>query len=321
MLVLIRSLMYPSRYHNVVDITIEYYSAAPASQQCTKGFLNEQSLRMIVEAPRDVYDYRSFSFPGIPHLDMSMPFTQSGPLRKMIIAAKFNISVRVSWPELQVIRNGSACANFSTEPKPTGYLNVYEYDLSNTNFNVQAEDTLNISWHGNASAVDSTRFSLAYYQNGTSPTTPMVSVVVDNCTSDITDLLTLNDTLYCGANTEPATNDHEVVSSTQTTEAANGDTTPRSYITNTMDEKAGTTNQNTDISKAKLSTTTIIISGVVSLSLLLLIILLIFVAMYAIVIRQRRESASVNAIGLNGYDNQAQLFHDTSSKTIKLNTF
>ena len=64
------------------------------------GFLSEQSLRMIVKAPggHDVIT----SFPEIPHRAMSMPFTQSGPLRKLIIAARFNVSVPVGWPELQL---------------------------------------------------------------------------------------------------------------------------------------------------------------------------------------------------------------------------
>jgi flagellar biosynthesis/type III secretory pathway M-ring protein FliF/YscJ len=37
------------------------------------GFLNEQSLRMIVEAPRNMYDITFFSFPGVPCPTMSMP--------------------------------------------------------------------------------------------------------------------------------------------------------------------------------------------------------------------------------------------------------
>lgn len=71
------------------------------------GFLNVQSLRMIVEAPRDLHDLTSFSFPGIPHPAMSMPVTQFGPLRKMVIAARFDINVPIGWPELQIIRRAS----------------------------------------------------------------------------------------------------------------------------------------------------------------------------------------------------------------------
>ena len=48
-------------------------------------------------------------------------------------------------------RNGTSYVAFTTnttEPKPTGYLNVYEYDLAATNFSIQVGDVLNISWHG-----------------------------------------------------------------------------------------------------------------------------------------------------------------------------
>ena len=59
---------------------------------------------MIVEAPRNVHDLESFSFLEIPYSDMSMPFTQFGPLKKMVIAARFDIHMPVGWPELQIIR-------------------------------------------------------------------------------------------------------------------------------------------------------------------------------------------------------------------------
>ena len=166
------------------------------------GFLNEQSLRVIVEAPRNIYMYDndSFSFPGIPHQAMSMPFTRSGALRKMVIAARFDIRVPVGWPELQIIRmandgtpNIIVFTTNTMEPKPTGYLNLYEYNLTPINFAIQVGDTLNISWHGNN--IQQSRFSLAYYHNGTSPAIPMVSIVVGDCDPE-TDLLTLN-TLYC----------------------------------------------------------------------------------------------------------------------------
>ena len=107
------------------------------------GFLNEQSLRMIVRAQRNIRP-TSFFFPWRA-LSMSMPLNQSGLLKKMIIAVKFNASAMcIGWPELQVIRNGRAY--FSTnamEPKPTGYLNVYEYDLLNRSLTIQAEDAIN----------------------------------------------------------------------------------------------------------------------------------------------------------------------------------
>ena len=112
--------------------------AAPSGhdQQCAMGFLNEQSLRMIVEAPRN--ESRSFIFTEIPHLETSMPLNQSGPLRKMIMAAYFQVTASVGWPELQIIRRASNGTSFvaytisTTEPKPTRYLNLYEYNLAET---------------------------------------------------------------------------------------------------------------------------------------------------------------------------------------------
>ena len=156
---------------------------------------------MIVEAPRNMYDDDSFSFPGILHQAMSMPFTRFGALRKMVIAARFDIHVPVGWPELQIIRmanDGISNIVFTTntmEPKPIGYLNLYEYDLTTTGFNIQSGDVLNISWRGNVLERNQIRFSLAYDNSGTSPAIPMVSIVVGDCYPE-TDLLSLN-TLYC----------------------------------------------------------------------------------------------------------------------------
>ena len=75
------------------------------------------------------------------------------------------------------------------EPKPTGYVNLYEYDLTAISFNIQAGDKLSISWHG--SYTQQPRFSLAYYHNRTSPAIPMVSIIVGDCDPE-TDLLSLN---------------------------------------------------------------------------------------------------------------------------------
>ena len=85
-------------------LTINNFSTATSDQQCTNGFLNEESLKMIAEAPRNVHDLASFSFPGIPYSNMSMSFTQSGPLKRMVIAARFDVHTSDGWPELQIMR-------------------------------------------------------------------------------------------------------------------------------------------------------------------------------------------------------------------------
>ena len=181
------------------------------------GFLNEQSLRMIVEAPRD--ESRSFIFSEIPHLETSMPLNQSGPPRKMIMAAFFQVTASVGWPELQIIRRASNGTSFvafttsTTEPKPTRYLNLYEYNLAETTFYIRPGDMLNFSWQGDAELnrfrhddiINRVRFNLVYYRDGTPSGLPMVSIIVGDCDSQ-TDQLTLN-LLNChnGNVSEPTT--------------------------------------------------------------------------------------------------------------------
>ena len=154
----------------------------------------------------------SFYFPGIiTQHSISMPFTQSGPLRRMIIAAKFNETAQLGWPELQIIRRANNVTNGAdtyvafttnatgprTEPV---YHNVYEYDLnSHDNFEVQIGDKLNISWHGDVQQPNQIRFSLAYYNNGI--LIPMASIFVGDCDPDPE----LN-SLYCEAVTLPTAN-------------------------------------------------------------------------------------------------------------------
>ena len=306
------------------------------------GFLSKQSVRMIVVEAfnlQNIYGSTSFSFPGIFHMAVSMPFTQSGSLRKMVIAAKYNVSVHAGWPELQIIRetNSSYCIAFTTnttEPKPTGYLNLYEYDLTATNFNIQTGDKLNISWRGNALQPDQIRFSLAYDNYGAFP---MVSVVVGDCGSE-PDLLTL-DRLYCEevtptANVEsvavtesftstPATKwpitSNKIDSSEAVSDAsAEASTT----LTGTIDESVNTASTNQFKLSNASANETVIISGVVVFSLLLLIIILLFLVVFIYVVKRRRKSASPNAIDsneMNRYANHPQMSLNTPSKSIHFN--
>ena len=85
----------------------------------------------------------------------NLQLTQSGHLRRILIAARFNATARVGWPKLQIVRMGSSTIYGSasddivvfttntTEPRPTGYLNVYEYELNNS-ASVQVDDILAI---------------------------------------------------------------------------------------------------------------------------------------------------------------------------------
>ena len=284
-----------------------YHSAAPPDQQCAMGFLNEDSLRMIVHAPRNTYSSRAFSFLGIPPMamSMSMPLTQSGHLSKMVIAARFDVSMPGGWPELQIIRNASSGTsnvvfNTSTEPKPTEYLNVYEYNLTATNFSIEAGDILNISWYANEQEPDQIRFSLAYYNCKTPPTQiPMVSIVVGADVSASNTDLTLN-----------CVEDYTDAPTTSTISP----TTVEDPTSGSLIEKS-----NTDNRGAKLSPTTDVatICGVVIFSLLLTI-LLILVVICVIVVRRRRKSASASTVNSTGmrYVNEAHPFHDTAGKII-----
>ena len=304
---------------------------------------------MIVEALGNVHDSPpSFSFPGILYPNISMPFTQSGPLRKMVIAAKFDIDVPDGWLELQIIRTvngGTPNVVFTTntmEPKPTGYLNLYEYNLTAINFTIQAEDKLSISWHGNNT--QQPRFSLAYYNNGTSPAIPMVSIVVGDCDPEI-DLLTLN-TLYCESITvatadsvtsTPATTGSvtstgfytsEGVTNTSTGSTVTGSVTntdiytsevvtnARTGSTETMVEESINTRESTSLTKSSTSNyKPIIIGGAVVFSLFLLLVLLIFFIVSTFVIKRRRKSASMNVVDTIEMSTQPQMLHNSPSKS------
>ena len=279
---------------------------------------------------------RFFFFPGPSHLAMSAPLTQSGQLKKMVIAARFNASVQDGcWPKLQIIREFKNSGISSvilyeitdSEPKPTGYLNFYEYDLTETNFDIQVGDRLNISWYGDIMQPDQIRFSLAYYDNGTFPGIPMVSIVVGDCNQSETDLLILDD-LYCEQIDEPTTGSIITTSSKPvdpgTNEVTSGNSDqvttiskPNACDTTSTTARLSTTSRMVTVTSESINQTsknsnqTVIISGVMSLTLLLLIILLIFVVV-CIMIKQKRKSASVNI----HYVDQPQVLHITPSKTI-----
>ena len=151
---------------------------------------------MIVDVSEDMYDFMSFYFPGRVSTHMPAAVNRFGFLKKIIIAARFNASVPVGWPEMQIMRiqnDGTSYIAFTTntmEPKPTGYLNLYEYNLEYERPYIESGDRLDIVWHGDS---HQTRFSLAYY-NGAYPDTPMVSFVVGDCESE-TDIPNYEDEL------------------------------------------------------------------------------------------------------------------------------
>ena len=299
------------------------------------GFLNKQSLGIVLSASR--YSQPPLHFPGIMSESVNLHLTQSGRLGRIDIAAKFNITAHVGWPKLQIMRINMeqntydivASTTNTTEPRPTGYLNVYEYEFNNR-VTVQIGDEVAISWHGNVSQTDhdQIRYSLAYY-NSSGSRVPMVSIIVGDCGPE-TDWLTSNTLQQCEEINITTTSDSPGPSNTVSTPAIDNEqmtsttTKPKfnfSNTTATMPNTMGSTSttQANSESEVKLSTTsdrTIVISGVVVFSLILLIILLIFLAVLTFVAKQRRKSASVNVTDPIEMTTQPQMLHNTFSEFI-----
>ena len=133
------------------------------------GFLKKTSLHLIVDAPRNHSISSLFSFKRVGNVQ-SVPINEPGLLLKLFIAARFNVTVSSGWPVLQIRRRNGDSYNLvrefgqMMEPRPTGYLNVYEYDLKNITFEVQCDDVVRVYW-----PVDTNpsvrRYSLAYFRN------------------------------------------------------------------------------------------------------------------------------------------------------------
>jgi hypothetical protein len=131
------------------------------------GFLKNESLQVIVDAPRDsgIYNF------GVT-TTQSMPINESGLLVKFFIAAKFDHTISSGWPHLQIRRRIHTSDSsylrrvFITtmEPRPTGYLNVFEYDVQNMTFNVQSDDIIRVFWPSNTNVLRR-RYSLAYFRD------------------------------------------------------------------------------------------------------------------------------------------------------------
>ena len=257
--------------------------------------VNVTSARSVGAHP-SVYLY---SYTRIPQSATSMPLTLSGPLKKLIIAAEFDVTTSAGWPELQIIRNAANHAYVvfttnTTEPKPTGYLNVYEYDISNDTVEINVGDVLNISWRTNSGRPDRNRFSLTYY-NGTSSKMPMVSIVVGDCDPE-TNLLTLN-SLYCAEGSEST-----IISGKTSTIGTT------STYTLTMSNKFTDAMTNINQNSSNLN---VVIGGAIS-CLFLLIILLILVITCVIIKRRRKKFASINTVDSTGMIREL----DTSSELL-----
>ena len=137
---------------------------------------------MIVDAPRDNRIYNSFDF-GRTNIQ-SVPINESGLLVKFFIVARFDHTPGIpsGWPVLQIRRrihtNDSSylreVLNTTMEPRPTGYLNVFEYDVQNMTFNVQHNDIIRVFWPPIMNALR--HYSLAYFGDASNV---MLSIEID----------------------------------------------------------------------------------------------------------------------------------------------
>ena len=141
-----------------------------STQNCAMGFLKKESLQVIADAPRDNRIYNSFDFRRT-NIIQTMAISESGLLVKFFIAAQFDHTIPSGWPLLQIKRrihtNDSSYLSrvFSTtmEPRPTGYLNVFEYDVQNMQFDIQYNDIIQVYWQTDTDVLR--RYSLAYFRD------------------------------------------------------------------------------------------------------------------------------------------------------------
>ena len=131
--------------------------------------MNQNSLTQIVNAPKDFSIHSLLNF-SQDYVRVLIPgLTEPAYLERVVIAAKFNHTVPFGWPALQIRRrdeNGSYISVYITreEPQPTGYLNVYEYDLSDNEFEFYPGEQIRISWLPSNTASNPARYSLAYHR-------------------------------------------------------------------------------------------------------------------------------------------------------------
>ena len=162
------------------------------NSSCAEGFLSDQTLQTIVQnslqgdkAPTfdELNNTQSNRLHLIPN---SMIITSTGLLTKWTFAAKFNHNVygeaESSWPELQIWRKPRESVNqytkisgSSMEPRPTGYLNVFEYDVSEHPIEVKYGDVLGVYQPG----LEDAQYTLGFVAAGNNIDAPTNYIVHD----------------------------------------------------------------------------------------------------------------------------------------------
>lgn len=158
---------------------------------------------MIVNAPRADRIHGSLNF----RLDnvQSMPINESGLLVRFFIAAKFNYTISSGWPVLQIRRRINSTLSFVTlisttkEPRPTEYLNVFEYNVQAMAFELQHRDVIRpLNTVGSRSC-----YSLAYFRGNSDV---MMSIDVQHHIQTVTTLSMGDNNLFNGISTDRTSN-------------------------------------------------------------------------------------------------------------------
>ena len=162
--------MFYIAHNSYTDKSHGYIYTDASSRHCAVGFLKNESLQLIVDAPRNNRIHRTLDFRQ--NTTQSMQINESGLLMRFLIAAKFNHTISSGWPVLQIRRrkvlndNSSYEEQIATtqEPTPTGYLNVFEYDMQAMAFKVKHDDIIRVYWPPDATP-NRSRYSLAYFRD------------------------------------------------------------------------------------------------------------------------------------------------------------
>ena len=180
--------MFYIAHNSYTDKSHGYIYTDASSRHCAVGFLKNESLQLIVDAPRNNRIHRTLDFRQ--NTTQSMQINESGLLMRFLIAAKFNHTISSGWPVLQIRRrkvlndNSSYEEQIATtqEPTPTGYLNVFEYDMQAMAFKVKHDDIIRVYWPPDATP-NRSRYSLAYFRDSSNV---MVSIEIQQHNQTVT---------------------------------------------------------------------------------------------------------------------------------------
>ena len=261
------------------------------------GFLNRESLELIVDAPRDDTIFRSLNFTQNNNIIQNMLLRGSGSMIKFVIAAKFNHTERSGWPLLQISRRDdddgfSVTTMTLLEPRPTGYLNVFEYDPLSAD--IQSEDVVHICIPESSGQ----RYLLAYLTDLTT-SKPMVYANVSNentvanppstatasnqpiCVNDATQP-SISTTAYQAANTSTTNSPRSDLDSY---------TAPTIRSLSTHSESSDTSTTTLSISSTKMSkdTVTAIVGGVLGTLVVLMLLAFMIIIVFFIYKHVRNE--------------------------------